>query len=262
MKNLSEVLKEFNLDPLEISIYQYIVDLKTTTAYELSQLVRIPRTTMYYKLKQLEEKRLISKYVKSYKTYFTTESIEEFIRNQSLEINDMERELMQRKKAVKNLEKNKSLIKTNEKHIVTTYLGKQEFIKLANRSLNYSKKEILFLSDFAEWTKIYSEKYDDEYYVKQRVKKGIFLFMLANKSEYLIRKETESRGKNLMRTTRFLPEDKKINTTFILYDNELSVMLTGEPPIAINIRNKDIADDFRKIYFTLWELSTPAEKLI
>ena len=62
----------------------------------------------------------------------------------------------------------------------------------------------------------------------------------------------KKKDKGLLRETRFLPNDLSIDTTFIIYTDEISLMVSTKPYLAINIQDKVIYNACKNIFYNLW----------
>lgn len=76
MTDIKQALIEYGLDMKEVEIYLFLLSNKDIPAYEIARQTRIPRTTVYNTLEELEAKRIISSWKKNGVKHFSAESPE------------------------------------------------------------------------------------------------------------------------------------------------------------------------------------------
>lgn len=138
--------------------------------------------------------------------------------------------------------------------LVHYYIGEQGFINVCERSLEKAENEIIFFGGIMSWYKVYSINYDNKHYIPKRIKKGIKLRMLTNKT---IRTERmKEKDKELLREIRFLKDEYKLNSTFIIYKNEVCIMISKEPYLGIVIESKEVYESMLNIFNNIWDNQT------
>ncbi len=256
--DINKVLLDFGLEENEIELYLRLVEKGRLSLSALSRETKIPKTTTFDNISKLQEKGLVYKVTEGDRIYLCAEKT-----NKLHDLLEEEKRLLESR-----LENNmllysqipliensiKSLIAQAPEEsttLVRTFEGKQGFKAVCNRSLSIAEDEILFLSNHNYWRQVFTEEYDSINYVPRRVQKGIKMKSLVIKNEQ--GKKLQQEEQVVLRETRFLPEEFNLKTTFIMYKNEVSLMVSTKPYIAINIQSEVIYSAFRSIFYDLWD---------
>ncbi|MEI7579130.1 MAG: helix-turn-helix domain-containing protein [bacterium] len=247
-----------NLSETEIETYLYLLSTGAITASALSEQCGKPRSSLQANLKKLISSGLVSKTNRNNRTLYIPQH------PKKLEILSMQRKI-DLEAEIETIEQGKKIIngfidsilhtipKASEssKVLVSYYEGETGFKEICQRSIFSSKKEVLFLSNLAEWRKAYSKEYGKKYYVPERKKNNIYLRALGvdNKEGREMKKEDNVS----FRETRFLPKEYNlIQPTIIICEDEVSYMLSSKPYKAILIQDKSLTDVWRIIFEKLW----------
>lgn len=256
--NIQKTLKDFGIEDNSIEIYLKLLENKRMTLSKLSRETGIAKTTTFENTNKLLERGLISKVIEGNRIYLRAESpsklkdllFEEkrLLEDKLEKIELLERQMPQIQKTIDNIVAN---IPEETIALARTFQGKHGFRAVCNQSLDKAKDEILFISNHNYWRKVFTEEYDSSNYVPTRIEKGIKMKSLVIKNEQGRRLQNNDKG--LLRETRFLPSDINLNTTFIVYSGEVSLMVSTKPYIAINIQSDVIYKAFKSIFLHLWD---------
>lgn len=250
-KTVIGYLQEFGLNDKEITIYLTLLKVGPSTIMDLARKTGIKRSTTHNNVEELIKKGLVSQTNYGERRMVIAEDPEK-----------LKFLLEQRKWDVNKLEKNMNEIvneiyeivpkaKENSQVEVKYYTGEKGFKEVCQRSILHSTKEVRFIENIEEWRKVYTEEYGKEYYIPARLKKNLFLKTLAVQN--IKAEEFKNADKKTLRETRYLPANIKFKPTFIICDDEVSIMISSEPYTAILIEDKDTADMFRSLFDYLWD---------
>ncbi|MBN1331694.1 hypothetical protein JW978_02285 [Candidatus Dojkabacteria bacterium] len=252
---IDNIFTDLGFSPNETKIYLELLSLKSGNIASITKQSGIPRTTVTRTIEKLIAKGLVSQGFKNSERILIAENpkkLENLIRTKEIYIEEQQEEVKKQKNELYNL---LPLIETSFERkesspLLRYYEGITGFRDVCSRSLDYADNEILFLSNHQYWRQVFTEDYDSTHYIPQRLKKRI-------KMRSLVVKNTQGErlrylDKNKLRETRYLPDTFDFQTTFIIYSNEVSIMVSLKPYIAINMRNESIYKAFKNIFENIW----------
>ncbi len=254
-KPIKNYLMDFGLTEKEVKLYLALLKTGPNTIMNLARETGIKRSTTHNNVEELIKKGLVSQTNYGERRMVVAE-----------DPGKLSFLLEQKKWDMKKLEDNmteivgmiKQSVPESEKSTsveVKYYQGEKGFKEVCQRSIEHSDNEVLFITNIDEWRKVYTEQYGKEYYIPARIKKNLFLKALAVRggveTEKFKKEDTE-----LLRETRYLPNNINFKSTLIICDDEVSIMTSGEPYTAIVLEGKDIAETFKQLFSTLWANSS------
>ncbi len=244
---IESTLKKIGLTDGEIKVYLALLELGSSTTWNITKKSRISGSKVYEVLERLSNKGLASSLNKNGVKYFEASSPEKIISY----LEEKESELKEEKTEIKKIIPDLILKQKNSsKSDVKVFTG-FEGLKTAEEDILNSLKKgeewlSMGLSDQPESWEIYFNKKHEE-----RAKKGIVHKHLLNEKY----KSLYHKRKHLVFTDfRFLSREMEMPTSIEIYKNKVCVMiLTPKNPLAIIIENKETADSFRKYFNLLWK---------
>lgn len=250
-KPIRNYLLDFGLTDKEATCYLTLLKSGPNTIMNLSRETGIKRSTTHNTVEELVKKGLISQTNYGERRMIVAEDPEKL------------RFLMEQKKwDIKKLEENMpDIVKTiysivpkvreNTQVEVRYYTGEKGFKDVCQRSLDLSENEIMFISNYDEWAKIYTKEYDIQHYVPTRIENKLHLRLLTLESDVTTKMKQGDKLAN--RATRFLPKSfAALTSTIIIYKDEISIMVSSEPYTAIVISSKEIAASFKVLFENMW----------
>jgi sugar-specific transcriptional regulator TrmB len=230
---LGESLEKAGLTRVEAKVYMTLIDLGSSLAGQISKKSGIHRRTIYDALDRLAEKGLISYIVKNNRKYFEAASP-----NRILDlVKERENEIQTEMPNLMGL-----FSKTKAKEETLFYKGK-DGLKTAFEDQISEGKEILVLGASSEAGEIMQFYF--KWYNKKRQEKKIHIKFIAN---------IESKGKIKapLSEIRYLPDlgPAAIN---IYADKAAIILWSKEKPLAIIIKNSEIADSYRIFFEQMWK---------
>lgn len=234
-----EILQELGLTESESKVYLALLELGPSLAGTISRKTGIHRRNIYDITERLIQKGLIGYILKNNRRLFEAANPERF------------KEILDEKQ--KALEENIGDLKflyqkTKEKQETNFYTGieglKTVFQDQLEVNKNNKKKEILILGasqSAFEILPFYFKWYDFD-----RVKKKIKVRIIA--SERLNKKIPLSEIK-------YLPQKYSNPLAINIYGNKVAIILWKKSPIAIVIKNSEIADSYRQYFELMWKVA-------
>lgn len=257
MKRELEYLQALGLSEIEAKIYEGLLEKGQTTIMELANHIGLKRITTHFNVERLIEMGLVVQTRKGSRRQIIAEQpdkLESLIRQRESEVRDLRSQLPL---VLDKLQRLRSSAMSSAEDVgILYYEGERGFKDVCQRSLDYANKEILFISKLSQWHQVYTYEYDQEYYIPTRLERDIQLRLLLPQSD----KDWEGFGTDtsLLREARILPDVDNFMTTFIIYGSEVAIMLSVQPYTAIVVRNKEVTDSFRKLFYQLWGISRSA----
>lgn len=231
---LHKKLEQIGLSKNEASIYLTLLKLGSEKAGRISKEVQINRTTTYDALKRLLERGLVGYVVKANRKWF--EAVEpERLMDIIKEREEMVQEI---------LPALQTMYKTpEEKHNVTLYHGYKGMKSVFQDIIRSAKINYVMDSEaqFSERMPYYTP-----FFVKQVEKKKIKIKHLMRAGGRII---------NPTKTTevRYIPKKTKSQAVINIYSDKVAIIIWTEPPEAVVIKNKAVADSFRDYFEMMWK---------
>lgn len=234
METLENTLSAAGLTPIEIKVYLALVEAGACGAGELSRRAGVHRRLAYDAVERLLAKGLVGSIIKNNRALFEAAAPRRF-----LEFHDERRNALAG--AVKQLDAR--WMTGAERQQTLLFEGKQG-IKTAFEDHLREGKEILIVSstlsyDTLQW---YWTWYDERR-KKAKIPVKIIFDAAARGSLPAIP----------FATIRFLPAGYVGPTAINIYGDNITLVLWGDKPLAIVIRNKAMADGYRRFFDFLWK---------
>lgn len=254
MKKTTDLLKSLGLSEIEAKLYQGLLEMGSTTIMELASYVGIKRITAHFNIESLIAKGLVVQTKHGARRQIVAEppeKISSLIEAKERAISEMKANLPELISSLTS--KYKATTNAIEDVGILYYEGEKGFKEVCQRSLDYADGEIKFISNLGEWHKVYTEEYDKTHYIPTRLGKKIRLKLLVPSIEKA--KYSEVDNEKLLREVRHLPNLSSFKTTLIIYGDEVSIMLSVKPYIAIVIRDEELSRTFKLLFDQLWGIS-------
>ena len=233
-----EILIKLGFSEKEARLYLACLELGAGTVVELSRKSGITRGSAYDVLEEMLDKGYVSKLHKDKHMVFSAvdpelmkRRFEDRIRNFELALPEL-----------------KGMFHKHSNPKVRYFEG-LEGIKRVYEDTLTATTEILNYANSRE-IRIHWPAYDNEY-VKQRIKKQIFLKGIAPDDEYGLKVKKDDR--HSLRETRLLPaKDFSFTNEINIYDNKVAITSFHDEFIGIIIESQEIADTQRDIFKMAW----------
>jgi len=236
---MQKALENFGLTKAESKVYIALIRRGNSLAGAIAKETGLHRRTLYDVLYRLRSKGLVSNIVTNNKRYFEAVNPERL-----LEI------IKEKEDSLKNvLPELKNFYKTTkEKKEVLFYRGKQALKTVFDDQLKEGK-EIFFMGkavDVNEILKFYFAKFDSK-----RIEKNITLKMIFDEGA----KNFQAIKKIPLSEIKYIARWNNSTMSTYIYGSNITLVLWNEDPIAIVIRQKELADGFKNYFDILWNVA-------
>jgi len=227
-----EVLKEAGLTHNEALVYRALLNLGPSLAGQISRKTGLHRRTVYDITEMLIKKGLIGYILKNNRRIFKASSPEKFLdilKEKENSINELLPEMMS------------LYTQTQEKQETNFYKGKQGLKTVFEDQLK-GGKEVLVIGASYLADEIF--KFYLKWYGKERKEKRIKLRMIF----------TERKKKSIpFSEIRYLPKKYASPMAINIYRDKVAIILwSKENPFAIVIKEKEIAEAYKKHFELMW----------
>jgi sugar-specific transcriptional regulator TrmB len=226
----NEIFKEAGLTNNEVLVYKSLLEMGPSLAGQISRKTGLHRRSVYDTTEMLIKKGLIGYILQNNRRIFEASSPKKFIEILKEKENSFESimpELMG------------FYEKTKEKQETNFYKGKEGLKTIFQDQLE-NNKEVLILgasNQALEVLPFYFKWYD-----KDRVKKKIKAKIIAS----------SKLGKIPFSEIRYLPEKYANPLSINIYKDKVAIILWKKDPLAILIKNSEIAESYRKYFELNW----------
>ncbi len=246
---MKDALKRIGLTDGEIKVYLALLELGSSTSWNITKESGISGSKVYEVLERLEKKGLVSEMIKNNVKYFEATSPDRILAY----LEEKNREIENEKKEIRKILPDLLLKKaTSTKGVVRVFTGFEGAKAVFEETLRDCKRgdEMLGwgLTEQPEsWESYFNER------EKIRDKKGIIHKSIINEKYQSLHKAR----KNLPNTQfRFFPKELEMPTTVLLWKNKVSMyIITRENPITMIIESQETAESFKKSFEILWKNS-------
>jgi sugar-specific transcriptional regulator TrmB len=235
-----EALEAAGLTRTEAKLYSALVDLGRAQAGLLSRKTGIHRRSVYDALERLIEKGLVS-FIKENEQRF-------YIPTDPARITDI---IEEQRKAVATVlpQLRQKYLERKQKQETVFYRG-IEGIKTIFEDQLREGKDVFILNASREAPEQLRRYFP--HYQAGRIEKGIRLHMLfAGPDVPALHPFGEA---------RWLPKEFDTRVSTNIYGDKVAIVIWGPEPIAILIKNKDIALTYRKYFDALWGIAQKVKK--
>lgn len=249
-QNLYTSLKELGLTEQETALYMVSLKLGPSPIIDLARGLGISRPNVYKLIKNLEIAGLAKYSTKEkYTRNFNVESptiVLERLRQKREELNKLDISLSGEMSDLL-----AGYFQGENQTKIRVYKGKEQYIKIFDKSIEEEKKEIMFCGsskdfiDFVSWENELS-------WIKRRVKRNISIKVLTFGSETA--SELQKDDKEELRETRIIKNLDFFESSFMLFGNKV-VFWQPKAPLAVVIEDQFIFKMMKSIFQALWQIS-------
>lgn len=244
MKNdkIQKILGTLGLSEYEAAVYLAALTVGPSPILTLSRAANVKRTTVYTIVGALQNKGLMIREVRGWKTLFAAErpeKLEAIIESRKLELAKVLPDLS----ALYNLR--------GEEGAIRFYDG-IEAVKTVYESLLRDVKpheDYLIVSDLRQWLKLDEAFFQD--FIERRAKLNINIRMLVQPSD--VARKHKKFEKTFNENIRFLPEGTKLTTNLVIIPKRVVIHQLVPPVFAMTIENPSIIRMHREQFEIMWE---------
>lgn len=230
------------LTPNETKVYLTLLDFGIAQAGQITEKSGIHRRNVYDAISRLTEKGLISFVIVNNKKQFSPVNPRRFlelIEEKKFELENLKSEFS---KIMPQLELRTKL---KEKHDVRFFKG-VEGLKTVYEDIIRTGKSYIGYGPGHQLEKIL--KHYLKHFVNKRAKAKISIKLIYDQAS---RKKIK---KSPLSQIRYIPEQYSSHAALRIYGDKVAILLLSEEePLAIVIKNKAIADGYKKYFEVMWE---------
>jgi len=229
-----DLLVQSGLTMNEAKVYLALVDLGPSLAGSISRKTGLHRRTVYDIIEMLITKGLVSYIKQNNRRLFTAASPDRII------------DILKEKEVlltplVKDL--NEKYVKTREKEETNFFKGKNGLRTVLEDQLNY--KEVLVLGANPKAGDVV--QYYFKWYNQSRMKRKVKLKIITHERWFARMKLAE---------VRYFPQKYASPLAINVYGDKVAMILwTKADPLAVVIKNKEVAQGYRKYFDLMWKVS-------
>jgi len=234
MADVKAILQEMGLTESEANVYLALLELGPSLAGRITRKTGIHRRNVYDITERLIKKGLVGYIVKNNRRFFEAVNPEKFkdiLKQKESELDDVLPGLKELYESAK------------EKQETIFYKGREGLKAVFQEQISEvsKEKEVLILGaskSAFEILPFYFKWYDIE-----RVKKKIKARIIAS----------EDLGKKIpLSEVRYIPQKYANPLAINIYGDKVAIVLWKKEPIAIVIKEKEVADAYRKYFELMW----------
>jgi len=226
-------LKQAGLTDNESKVYLALIDLGPSLAGQISRKTGLHRRTVYDTTEMLIKKGFVGYITKNNRKLFQASNPNKIL------------QMIQEKKDFLSpivAELSKKYTKTREKEETNFYKGKDGLKTVFENQLE--AKEILILGASPEAYKVL--KFYFKWYDKTRKQKKIKSRIIASDKKI---------SKIPLAEIKYLPQKYSNPVAVNIYKDKTAIILWATEPIAIVIKNKEIAEGYKNYFELMWKIA-------
>ena len=236
-----QILKELGLTNNETEVYLTLLKTGSISVNEIAEKSGLHRQAVYDALDRLLEKGFVSFVIKNNKKYFqgiNPEKILEYLKEKEDNFKYILPDLLNltrlpREDTFVEFFKGKAIVRTVYRDII------KEFQKNSGTVMISGVDERKFMEE-------------DKIALKQHLLK---LRKLKSKEKILVKEGDKYFVEGPQTKYKWISEESFNPTPIYVYNNKLTVIIWGNPNYAIIIKNRNLADAYRKQFNMLWKIS-------
>ena len=241
-----DVLMDIGLTKNETEVYLYLLQTEEALAGEISKSTKISRTYIYDTIQRLQQKGFVSYVIRNGKRFYRAaepEKIIDYLKFQESNVNLILPQLIALRKP------------TTSKPIIEVYDGAQGMKNIFTILYKVRPKDWLIMGSSGKSAEVLGEDFAD-IMESRRVKLGIKMKALMTKTEKGI-KTAQRLISYRLTEVRYMSQDyENMVATYIFGDYVTMMLWMKEKPLAILIKDRDIASSFEKHFYVMWALAS------
>ena len=243
---METVLSKIGLTKNESKVYLTLLDLGTAQAGQITEKSGVHRRNVYDSIDRLMEKGLISFVIANNKKLFSPVNPKRFLElidEKKFELDGLKSDFQ---KILPELELRTTL---KERHDVRFFKG-VEGLKTVFEDIIRTGKDYIGYGPGQQLEKILKHYF--KHFIDKRIKSKISLRLIYDEAS------RKALKKNPLSDLRYMPDQYSSRAALRIYGDKVALLLLSEEePLAIVIKNKAIADGYRKYFEVMWKAAKP-----
>ena len=249
-----ELLKKLGLSQLEVQLYLKLLESGPISITELSQSIKIPRTTVHENIAKLEEKGLVAKTVIRKSKKIIAEQPSKFksmLRNKKIALKTQQQDIIETEKELPQLIKTiyQNFPAVNTEFDVKVYKGKKIISKVFDEI--FSCNEMRSYVDTRGLDKVFPENYRKFYTAHSQNKNMRVWEIISPMIDPFINDYDKSR---YFYKTAPISIQTAIPIDYIIFDKQVAVINCTENPTCIVINNQAYYENAKALFDFVWQL--------
>ncbi|MBI2650383.1 hypothetical protein HYX04_03640 [Candidatus Woesearchaeota archaeon] len=242
----TQIFHSLGLTSNEAKVYLTLLDLGTAQAGQITEKSGIHRRNVYDAISRLMEKGLISFVIINNKKMFSPVNPKRFLEmidEKKFELESLKNDF---EKIIPELELR---TKMQEKHDVRFFKG-VEGMKTVFEDIIRTGKNYVGYGPGHQLEKILKHYF--KHFLNKRIRSRIRIRLIYDEASRKVIK------KNPLSELRYIPQEFSSRAALRIYGDKVALLLMEEEePLAIVIKNKSIADGYRKYFEVMWKAANP-----
>lgn len=240
---LNNDLEQLGLSDKEAKLYLAVLELGEANIQQIAQKSGVKRTTAYDVINSLKEKRLLTEITKNKKSLFSAEDPRK-LEGQLDEKKETLKKILPELLSITNL--------LDKKPTIKFYEGNEGIKEVYKDTLNYPDQELQAWVT-AEAMTGFDVDWLENYYVKKRLEKKIWVRVIAPDAENIVKNYKSTDEKSLRKTKLVSAEEFPFEVEINLYGkNRIAVMSFGEK-IGLIIESPKLYRTLKSIFELSWK---------
>lgn len=241
--HIRSAIEQLGYSPHEVKVYLAALELGGSTATDISEKARIPRTTVNLIIDSLHRKGLLDAYLQRRRKVWTAANPEKLL----IRMKEHEAALKTVLPELKSLQHD-----IGAKPTVRTYSGAEEIRQIMNDILE-TKHNFSSIELWDELVTLLGRSYMEDF-IEKRISQNMHVRLLTPETKLSI--ALKQKDAEELRITQFLPEVITINNSNFIYGNKVAIIsLKSKHPVGILIEDKDIQHTMEVLFESLWRRS-------
>lgn len=241
--HLRTTIEQLGYSPQETAVYLAALELGGSSATEIAEKARIPRTTVNLIIRELHKKGLMNSYLKRRRKIWAAENPERLMVG-----------LKEREEALKLILPDLQLLRrdTGAKPMVRTYNGVNEIKQIMNDILE-TKHHISAVVSWDPWVEALGKGYVENV-MEAQYRHFLRMRLLAPRTKLSV--ALKQKDGSELRDTQFLPASVTIDNANFIYGNKVAIIsLNTKKPVGVVIEDEDIHHTMEMFFESLWRES-------
>lgn len=241
-----EILKEFGLTNNETEVYITLLQTGSISVNSIAEKSGLHRQAVYDALDRLLEKGFVNFVIKNNKKHFQAihpEKIREYLKEKEEKLKSILPDLIK----LTQIPKEDTFVEVFKGNSIVRMVYKDIINELQKR-----RGEVLLSG--AEEKKFIEE---DKIALEQHIKK---LQKIKCRERILVKEGDVNFLEGSQTSYRWISKGSFNPTPIYVYSDKLTIIIWGNPNYAVMIKNKNLADSYRKQFNLLWKISKQVKK--
>jgi len=238
-------LKNYGLSEEESKLYLAGIKLGESSLSSLAQEAGLKRTSAYLVAERLEKKGLFGKF-----------KMKNGLRFVATPPSRLEKQARQKLENIKELvpKLNVHYSKLQNKPEIFLFQGKEGYLNIFDDPLQYTGITIRAIGSLQNVRDVITTKYDEEYFIPERLRKGINFKGLYPQKEIVSLGLTPEKNRLEKRELRALPQEYSYNIFKMIYKDTVVQFTSKKELLALKIVSPEIASAEKTSFDLMWKM--------